>query len=452
MCDLLELATKPASNYIFWIGAEVHVQEDWAEQLSKKLGRKPRLLSINAYHYHRGGADNVYLAHADAFERRGWDVCFQSMHHPENIPSRYSEFFSDEIDYAAQVSVFQRLRDAGRIIYSLESKAKMAALLDENDVDLAHVHSIYHHQSPSVLVELRRRGIPVVLTAHDLKLACPSYTMLNHTGVCERCKGGRLWNVVKYRCIKNSAAASALIMVESAFHKTFKLYKNYVDVVITPSNFYREKLIEWGWDRNKVVHVNNFVSSFGAVSPKPGRAILYLGRLSPEKGLHTLIEASALSGVPVEIAGRGPQEESLKELTAKLNAPVKFHGFLSGEQIPRAIDQARATVLPSEWYENGPMSAIESLFRGKPIIGANIGGIPELIREHQTGWLFQSGDKHSLSNVLQTVSGLKDDDLMSMAAQCIEFAKSAYSEAGYFSRVAEIYSPLLERRKRFGYL
>jgi len=415
--------------------------------MNERHQRRRSLLSINAYHYPRGGADIVYLNHAALMQRRGWDNSFSAMHHLENLPCDDAEFFAEEISFGRRTTLGRMAIDAGRVVYSVEARRKIAALLDTRSIDIAHVHNIYHHQSPSVLDELRSRGIPVVLTAHDLKLACPSYTMLNATGVCERCKGGKVWNVAVHRCIKGSLAASALIMAESAVHKSLGLFDRNVDRIIAPSAFYRQKLIEWGWAPEKIVHIRNFVD--GSTLPpvrNPGAGIVYFGRLSREKGLATLVRASALSGVPVKIVGRGPQDAELLALAAELAAPVDFLGFQQGENLWSIVDAARAVVLPSEWYENGPMSAIEAFRRGKPLIGARIGGIPEMIEEGSTGWSFVSGDVNSLADVMSHVSGLGPGTLLQMGEACQAFADALHSEDAYFNQITALYEQLLGGR------
>jgi glycosyltransferase involved in cell wall biosynthesis len=412
------------------------------------LGRAPSLLNVNAYHYHRGGADNVYLAHAALFQDRGWRSSFQSMHHPLNLPSPDSAYFAEEINYAVRGDLKKSAVSAQRIIYSREAQLKMRALLKSRPVDIAHIHSIYHHQSPSVLVELKRQGVPVVLTAHDLKLACPSYTMLNSTGICERCSGGRIWNVARYRCIKGSLVASMLIMLESAAHKALDLYGRHVDLIVTPSAFYRTKLIEWGWPPDKIVHVRNFAELPAEQPPfQSGDHLLYFGRLSREKGLATVVHAAAATGIPIRIAGTGPQEEELHALVAELNAPVQFLGFLSGDALWHAVKASRATVLASEWYENGPMSAIEAFARGKPLIGAAIGGIPELIEEGVTGWGFRSGDAGDLARAMTKAMDADEGTLREIAAAVHARALCDYSPDGYYRRMTNIYANLLERSK-----
>ena len=406
--------------------------------------RQRRLLSINSYHYRRGGSDIVYLDHAALFERRGWSNIFFAMHHPKNLPYALDNYFADRVDYEVATGPFDRLRNASRIIYSQQAARRLAALLDVHPVDVAHLHIVHHHLSPSVLVELKRRGIPTIVTAHDLKLACPNYKMMNRGGICERCKGGRVWNVLRHRCIKGSLPASGLIMVESALHKALNLYGRNLSAIVAPSRFYRDKLIEWGWPPQKLHYIPNFVT----LPPAParvayGKPVLYFGRLAPEKGVATLIRAAAASRVPVVIVGDGPDDAMLRALATTLDAPVTFDGFLSGQALWDKLEHCRAVVLPSEWYENAPVSVLEAFARMRPVAGAHVGGIPELITAGVTGWHFPSGDVAALAATLVTIRDTPDAQLAAMGQAARRYVADTFSEDRYHTAMSALYDQLL---------
>lgn len=232
-------------------------------------------------------------------------------------------------------------------------------------------------------------------------------------------------------------------MVESAIHKALRIYARHIDRIVTPSAFYREKLIEWGWPAEKLVHIPNFVSDTPLPPATPGGDhFLYFGRLTPEKGIATLIKGAAASAVPVRIAGRGPQEEELRALTKSLGAPAVFVGFLSGDALWAEVDAARAIVLPSEWYENSPMSVVEAFQRGKPLVGARIGGIPELIEEGRTGWSFRAGDVADLARALTLARDTADTQLAEMSVACQLLVSRSFSEHAYFEAMSALYENL----------
>jgi len=409
----------------------------------------PRLLSINNYHYRRGGADVVYLEHAALMEELGWENAFFSMHHPNNIASQWDNYFVNEIEFGHRhtYSTSQMVSMAAKIIYSLEAKKKITRLINDFRPDIVHMHSIYHHISPSILPVLSEAGVPIVMTAHDLKIACPSHQMLNSAGICERCKDGSLLNVIKYRCIKDSLAASVLVAVESSVHHWLKIYDKNLDKVITPSLFYMDKFIEWGWPRDKFIYIPNYVDA-SQFTPRyePGSYFLYFGRLASEKGVATLLRAAKAVGVPLKLVGTGPEEATLRTLQQSISSDAEFLGYRSGADLHELIRRARAVVLPSEWYENAPMSVLESYALGKPVIGAHIGGIPEMIVEGETGWLFEALNIDALSTVLDQCSFLPDDKLAEMGRAGRALVEKRFSRAGYVSAIESLYSTLLARQ------
>lgn len=375
----------------------------------------PRLLAINNYYYRRGGAEVVFLESAKLLADSGWDVVPFAMKHPQNLPSPWSEYFVDEIEYGDDYSFLEKAARIPKVIYSFEARRKIRNLIRVARPDIAHAHNVYHHISPSIFGALKEEGIPTILTLHDLKLACPAYKMLAHDGVCERCKGGRIWNVVTHKCVKDSYALSGTIALETLVHRALQLYSRNVDRFIVPSRFYLEKFVEWGWDRDRFTYIPNFVDTERFTpDPTPGKAFVYVGRLGHEKGLKTLIKAAALAAVPLRIIGTGPEEEALRALSEKTGGHVEFLGYLAGEKLQQAIKSGRALVLPSEWYENAPISILEAYAVGRPVIGAKIGGIPELIRSGETGDTFKTGDTESLAETLRRFSALNTSKLTQM--------------------------------------
>ncbi len=398
------------------------------------------LLNVNNYHYRRGGADVMYLEQSMLFRDAGWQVAEFAMEHPENEPSRWQRHFVDEIEFGRSYTFGQQVVRAGRVVYSRQAQRRLGALLDEVRPDVAHLHNIYHHISPSILPVLSRRGVPTVLTTHDLKLACPSYQMLTHDGICERCRGGRVYNVVRHRCVKESRALSTVVFAEAALHRLLKTFTRHVDRFVTPSRFYRDKFVEWGFDPSAFVHVPNYVRADRfEPATSAGDGVVYAGRLAPEKGLRTLVRASALSGVPVRLAGTGPEAEALAILADELDAPVDLVGYQSGQELHDLITGARATVLPSEWYENAPVSILESYALGVPVIGARVGGITELVRADETGLLFESGSVDQLADALRSISERPRAAAQEMGRAGRSWVVDHFSADAYVDRMIDVY-------------
>jgi glycosyltransferase involved in cell wall biosynthesis len=398
------------------------------------------LLSVNNYSYPRGGADVAFLEHNRLLERRGWRVVPFSMSHAKNAATPWSEYFVEEIEFGGPYKPRERVRKAIKAVYSVEARRKVTALIDAVAPTVCHVHNVYHHISPAILSVVRSRGIPLVMTLHDLKLACPAYSMLSHDGVCERCRGGRLYQVLLQRCMKGSAALSALVMVESYLHRLLGSYLRNVDRFIVPSRFFLRKFEEWGYDPSRFVHVPNFIDA-AALVPEcaPGSRFVYFGRLSREKGLQTLLTAARFAGVGVDIVGTGPEQDALLEHARQIGADARFLGFLSGERLHAAVRAARAVVVPSEWYENAPLSVLEASALGKPIIASGIGGLPELVIADETGWIFQAASADALAGVLRAVRDLSDTQVAAFGERARERVARVFSVERYLAGLLAVY-------------
>jgi glycosyltransferase involved in cell wall biosynthesis len=402
----------------------------------------PRILSVNSYHYRRGGSDVVYLEHAALMEKLGWENGFFSMQHPKNYPTEWSRYFIDELEFGSDYSAWQKLVMAGKAVYSFEAQRRLRGLIQDFAPDVAHLHCIYHHLSPSILPVLSKAGIPTVMTAHDLKIACPAYKMLNRTGVCERCKDGSVINVIKYRCVRDSLGASVIVAAESGLQRMMQTYRKHLDKVVVPSRFFMNKFIEWGWPEDQFAYVPNYVHA-DAFSPASdaGDYFLYFGRLAPEKGIATLLRAAKLAGVHVKVVGTGPEEQALKALNVELNEPAVFLGYRTGDELHDLIRGSRAVVLPSEWYENAPMSVLESFALAKPVIGAEIGGIPEMVTE-DVGATFTSRDVEGLAEGLRAMASLADSQVVDMGRRAREKVENEFSQHRYVDTMLDVYAGL----------
>ena len=404
------------------------------------MNGQPTLLSINNYFYRRGGAEVVFLEQNRLFEEIGWQVVPFAMQHPKNMDSPWQDYFVDEIEFGEAYSFWQRAARAAKITYSFEARRKIGELAMHVKPTVAHGHNVYHHLSPAIFERLKALGIPTVLTLHDLKIACPAYKMLTHDGVCERCKTGAIWNVATNRCVKDSLALSLVILMETAVHRLLGCYSRHVDRFVVPSRFYLEKLVEWGWPRERFMYIPKFVDETQVLPHgAPGQAFVFFGRLGPEKGLATFVRALALAGAKGRIIGTGPEEERLRQLAATTGADVEFLGYRTGEKLFDAIRGARAVVLPSEWYENAPMSVMEAYALERPVIGAAIGGIPELIRDEETGAVFQSGDVETLAKRLCEFSSKPDAEIIAMGKAGRRWVEQDFTAVRYRERLLDLY-------------
>ncbi|MBI5739893.1 MAG: glycosyltransferase family 4 protein [Nitrospirae bacterium] len=424
------------------------------------------VLHINKFHYMRAGAETAYFRTAVLLEKAGHKSAFFSMHHHKNLNygdiKYFLPFFLPNVELAkSNYNLLEQLRISGRILYSFKARDLLSRMLQEyKAIDIAHLHNIYHHISPSILPALRKRNIPVVMTLHDYKMVCTSYSMWANGTRCEDCAGGKYFMALKKRCVKNSISKTLLSTLEMYLHQKFlDIYDN-VDIFISPSLFLRDKFREMGF-RKEIVYLPNFIdienrNDFSPVTDEEReqqeRAVVYFGRLSEEKGLWTLIKAAELSSgtgnnkIIFKIIGDGPLRKRLEEAVKEKGIDnVIFLGFMNHDRMWGEIKRSRAVVIPSEWYENNPLSVIESFALGMPVIGARIGGIPELIENGRTGLLFESGDAEDLAQKLRYIID-SPARLSEMGRNARLYAERELNSQRHYDKLLQIYDLAMHKR------
>ncbi|MFH1841980.1 MAG: glycosyltransferase [bacterium] len=376
----------------------------------------PTVLLINKFYHDigpAGGVGRYLLQEEEDLTAAGWNVIPFAMNDEHARPSPWSRFFVQARDYSRPRMTRRVVSDSLSLIWNREAARNLERLLQEVKPQVAHLHNIYHHLSPSILPVLARHRVPMVLTLHDLRLLCPAIHMRRQGKPCERCRGGRFWQAVAGSCVKGSRLASALAAVETANQHQRGLYPRLVTRFLCPSHFYLEKFAQWGYPRHKLTHLPNFVDSetWRPVTEKPEPAYCYFGRISAEKGLATLLQAQQLweqqagDDTPAPtllVAGSGPWDEELQRQATGLGLRrIEILGRLTTDQLRGVLARAAFTVIPSEWYENAPMAALESMAAGRPVVGTRIGGIPELISDGEDGILCEPGDPTDLLAALR---------------------------------------------------
>ncbi len=401
------------------------------------------------FHYPYGGTETLMLSLAKLLETHGHKVVFFSMQHPENLLSEYSNYFVPYMDLSNSVRFVKQVKIARRILYSWEARKRLARLLDRYPVDVAHLHSIHHQISPSILSELKKRHIPIIMTLHDYKMICPSYNMLYRGKTCELCKGKRFYNCVKTKCHKNSFSKSLLVTLESYLHHN--ILNSYRDIkyFVCPSKFIMQKMQDMGLKGNFIylpnfVRIKNFKPQYDWI----GNSIVYFGRLAEMKGLFTLVEAMKdIKNVFLKIIGEGPIKESLqsKVKSEKLNN-IHFIEYKVGEELKDEIRKSMFVVVPSELYENNPMSIIEAFALGKPVIGSRIGGIPEMVKDRETGYLFEPGNPNDLSAKIRYL--LNNPDIIAkMGRNARTFAERELNPEKHYQKLMEIYKQAMAKKR-----
>ena len=401
-----------------------------------------KVLLVNKFFFLRGGPEVVMFGLMEALRDAGIEVRVFAMSHPDNIivETGDNDFFPSQVDFTG--SFADKAKALRRVFGHGDVVSCFKRMLADYKPDVVHLHNIHSQLSPVIGELAHKAGIRVVWTLHDLKLLCPAYVARRPDGrVCDECIEGKI-HVLRHRCMKGSFLQSVIAKMEACKWSRSRLASN-TDAFIAPSAFMGEMMRRGGFPEEKLHVLTNFVdpsklqelNRLVKQTPVVGDFFLYAGRLSSEKGVGTLIRAAQASGVNLKIAGSGPACPELKSLAAD-SPNIEFLGMLTPERLVPLQLEARASVLPSEWYENNPLSVIESLCAGTPVIGADIGGIPELIKPGVNGQIFQSGNVEELADILRCFSDSEYD-----RSAISREAMQRYSRGTHLQQLLKIYQP-----------
>lgn len=360
-----------------------------------------KILLINKFLYHKGGAETYVFKLGKILEERGHQVQYFGLENDKNIVGNNLGEYVSHLDF--NTGIRNNLTAPFRMIYSFEARKKISKILYDFEPDVVHLNNIHFHLTPSIIIEINNyrcktgRNVKIVYTAHDYQLICPSHGLFNtEIKVCEKCLGGNYLNCVKTKCVKNSRLKSLLATIDAYVWKWSKAY-GYIDKIICPSEFMKHKLDVQKRFSDKTVVIYNFVETERDFDIKKSDYVLEFGHLSRDKGTNTLLEvAKKMPETRFLFAGYGNAVEDIKGI-----ANAEYLGFKTGNELKELIKQAMCSVYPSEWYENCPFSVIESQIYLTPVIGSNMGGIPELIRDRETGLLFEAGNIEDLEEKLR---------------------------------------------------
>ena len=384
-----------------------------------------KILLANKFYYRRGG-DCIYMLNLEQMlKKHGHEVAVFSMQYPENEPSEWSRYWPKNMR-----NIDALVRPFG----SMQVRKGFARLLDDFQPDVVHLNNIHTQLSPVIAEIAHKRGVKVVWTIHDLKLLCPRYDCLrNGKQLCKECFHDKR-GVLRYSCMKNSKAASIIAYLEAKKWNRGYL-EEITDTFMCPSQFMADRMKEGGFDQQKIKVLCNFIDIKKCKTEPLGREDYYcfVGRLSHEKGVETLITAARQLPYHLVVIGGGPLESELREL-AKLNDQITFTGQKSWNEIKNIVGCAHFNVLSSEVYENNPLSVIEAQCLGTPVLGARIGGIPELIEEGVSGMTFESGNVEDLKNKIQMMWDTTFDH-QAIALQ----SQEKYDSERYYNELIDIY-------------
>jgi len=325
--------------------------------------------------------------------------------------------------------------------------ASVKRKISEFRPDVVHSHIIYGGLTYSVARAISQCGVPHVMTVHEYKLLCPTFTMINGKGeICSKCVDGGYWHAVSNKCKRSSYLWSMHSALDSYVRSIVYSDLREIDRLIFVSKFARDLHIKHQpWIESRSSHVYNPIElppGSPGLSVKDRKGCLYVGRLSPEKGLNTLISAvQNTDGVDLTIVGDGPQRNDLEAMVINndLSARIKFLGFLPREEIFELMRKHKYLVIPSEWYENNPMSLLEAMASGLPAIGTRIGGIPELIINNETGFLHEPFDANGAGNVLRSAMALSDEQWQRLSDNAQLHVETNMARERYFVELLDQY-------------
>lgn len=424
---------------------------------------------VNKFHYLKGGSETYHFAVGESLEAAGCKVAWFAMEDPKNLPCKQSRYFVSPSDYNGKTSPLKKVKDGLTLIYSSEAKRNFNELLEDYEPDVIHLNLVHRQLTFSILDAsyLKTHQVPVIYTAHDYIPVCPACTMLDGTGnVCDDCLSGDFSACIRKRCVKGSKVKSLLATEEAKFLRHHGSYRK-IDRIIAPSKFMRGKLIEGGFPPEKVVYMQNFAQDDVLASARKGGDatdhenpyLLFFGRLSSEKGVDILAEAfinvlpSLPSNLRLVIAGDGPERQGIEDRIAaagpEASGRIELVGFQSGADMRRYTERAVLAVASSRCRENMPYSIVEAFALGTPVIGTDIGGIPELVEEGRTGLLCEPGDVDSLSQVLLRGAALIQDRkaYATMQENCRSYVLERCSQDKYMKGLIALYQELINSKK-----
>lgn len=419
-------------NYIAQLRKETeNMQEKRDISSGEKKDRVFRVLLINKFLHPNGGSETYIFKLGEYLKTQGHEVQYFGMEHEGRCVGNKVNAYTSDMNFHGG-SKLAKMTYPIKTIYSKEARRQIRKVLDDFKPDVCHINNFNYQLTPSIILEIvkwRReaeKDCRIVFTAHDYQLVCPNHMLRNpniHEN-CEKCLGGHFLNCTRGRCIHGSMAKSIIGTMEAKFWKLNGAYR-YIDTIICCSEFLKTKMDSNPLFAKKTVTMHNFVdkiekkdldlTNLGVIKKD---YVLYFGRFSKEKGIDTLIKVcKELTDVPFVFAGTGPLENEINDV---MN--IKNVGFQTGDALKKLIREARFSVYPSEWYENCPFSVMESQMYGTPVLGADIGGIPELIQVGSTGELFESGNITELKAEIQKLwTSHELIDQYSKNCRCISF-------------------------------
>lgn len=404
-----------------------------------------KVLLAHKFLHMTGGTEQYFRDLAHILAANGHETVPFGLADERNPQTGYEKYLLPSIDYRNKSKLY-KLRNVGRIfsrtLYSFEAKRRIDALVRDVKPDLAHLQSIEHHISPSILHALKRQGVPMVQSVNTYKHVCASYRLylFDKQTNCERCLYGKHWHAISTRCVKGSLFASTLAAIEMTLHQQIMKVYHHIDRFIVPNRFMEQRMLGAGYPQHKLVRLLNPLDlNEYQVSDERGDFVLYFGRIDPEKGVLPLVQAmSKVKSLRLVVVGDGLQRAACEAEAKRLGlSNVDFVGPKWGDELRPYLMKCRAVIVPSLWYEPSPYVIYQALAAGKPVIASRTGGIPDLLTP-ETGRLVEPGDVEGLAQAIEEVAG-DEQKLRAMSSAARAWAERELCPQRYYEKLMHVY-------------
>ncbi|MBR5479468.1 MAG: glycosyltransferase [Clostridia bacterium] len=403
-----------------------------------------KILMVNKFLYPRGGSESYMLKLGKAYEMQGHEVQYFGMFDEKNTVTNCADMYTSNMDFHS--TGVARFLYPFKILYSIEAKRKIGKVLDSFKPDIVHMNNINFQLTPSIIYAVKKRGIPLVQTVHDYQMICPNHLLYSfkENKPCVRCINGSKLSCAKHSCIHDSKIKSILGTIESWLYSALKTYKK-VDLYICPSAFLENKLLTANkLYAGKTFTIHNFIDKAEAVDTDENIApyILYVGRLSKEKGVELLADgAKLLPEYKFKVAGTGPDGDALSNIEN-----VELLGFVSGGALSKLMAEASVLIAPSVCFENCPLSILEANALGTPVITMNSGGMAELVSDGVTGTLVSEPNAACIAEKIKLTLENKEY-YAKLKENCVKTKDSILTVDEYSKILLEKYEKLIDGRQ-----
>jgi len=388
-----------------------------------------KILLVHNTYQQPGGEDVVFSQEQELLERAGHQVLTYCRSNWE----------------IAGYSALKRLALVGRMVWAQDSRREIAGLIHREKPDLVHVHNTFLMVSPSIYSACKEAHVPVVQTLHNYRLLCPAATFFRDGRVCEECLEHSLWRGVLHGCYRDSRAETSAVALMLAVHRWLGTWSEMVDSFIALSGFSRQKFIEGGIPTEKIAVKPNFVYADPGCRARSGEYALFIGRVSPEKGIRTLLAAwqRLQVRIPLRIIGGGPEREFLEEHATQMElSDVRFLGQLPRDEVIAALKGARFLLFTSEWYENFPMTIVEAFACGVPVVCSRLGAMEEIVADGRTGLHFTPGNADDLAAKVEWASA-HPEEMAAMGRAARAEYEAKYTAQRNYPMLMEVYQKAL---------